>query len=97
MGLGLQIVLEKEGRFLKVFGSARVDESRHRDGKLAREEDVYGKGQMARGGEGEGLREGEGVSQLIGGWGGGLGGVKYLTAREGTYGWKLVPGAGVVG
>ena len=40
MGLGLQIVLEKEGRVHKVFGSARVDESRHRDGKLAREEDV---------------------------------------------------------
>ena len=60
MGLGLQIVLENEGRVQKVFGSAGVDESRHRDGKLAREEDVYGKGQMARGGEGEALREGEG-------------------------------------
>ena len=60
MGLVLQIVLEKEGRVQKFFGSAGVDEDRHRDGKLAREEDVYGKGQVARGGAGGGLREGEG-------------------------------------
>ena len=36
MGLGLQIVLQKEGRVQEVFGSAGVDESRHRDGKLTR-------------------------------------------------------------
>ena len=61
MGLGLQMVLEKEGKVQEVSGGAGVDESRHRDGKLAREEDVYGKGQVARGGEGGDLREGEGV------------------------------------
>ena len=56
----MQIVLDKEGRVQEVSGSAGVDESRHRDGKLTREEDVHGKGQVARGGERGDLREGEG-------------------------------------
>ena len=50
MGLGLQMVLEKEGRVHEVFGGAGVDESEHRDEELTREEDVHDKGQVARGG-----------------------------------------------
>ena len=43
------------------------------------------------------LLAGAGVSRLDSGWGGGWGSVRDLTTREGTRGWKLMPGAGVVG
>ena len=60
VGLRLQVVFEEEGRFKEVAGSAGVDEGQHRDGKMARDEDVDGKGQVARGGKGGGVREGGG-------------------------------------
>ena len=43
------------------------------------------------------LLAGARVSRLASGWGGGWGSVRDLTTGEGTRGWKLVPGAGVVG
>ena len=43
------------------------------------------------------LLAGARVSRLASGWGGGWGSVRDLTTGEGTRGWKLMPGTGVVG
>ena len=60
---GLELMLNQDGGIQEAFRSPRVDECEDGDGVLAGNKKVDQKGKMARGGEGEGGRKGEGTAQ----------------------------------
>ena len=63
VGKGLQQVLRQDGGVQKGAGGARIHQRQNGDGKEARDDKVDGKGEMTRGGEGEGTRKREHTTQ----------------------------------